>query len=714
MAIAFMVQDRQKHETASDLRAIALTDKPEALVQALVKVHAIARLPRRWDADLERQMSHPSLKRRIQDIRAAAGTPPAALGAAAVLESADGAMRVIFDDESLEWSEGASASHRLRYDRLSELRIAAAQTGKTSVVACDRTGHRLEMPVRVEDVPRLQALLDIIDARVGVGVGAPATSMQPVLLRAATFAVCIVSMNAGLLAVAMVLGVALWRPDVPLIAAAGFAAIAGAVLAWRDPAAGFDFVPSGYGVTFAAVMLVGGALLVWLAYGRRREEVPPRAWKLVAVLAAASLAAWLLPIMGRGTDALGVHQVAREWPSTVVFPVALAGAIVWSARKALRVVAATAIVAAVIAAGVGSQAFLDRFGADLFLLPAGAEVKIRTLDRPRREISVPFGLSDLRVSPDGRSIAAATWGQHNRTRIHIGRAGETLTPFDAEGALFIDDDRALVWNVDGTRTDLREVFVSEPEREGWRLQVNGLTASTLSLDAKSKRWRLTSQAGVTVVETRDGVVGTDHVNDYEWSVPAGRASILMPIAVSGDRALLLEPRPDLAAPLTDPLGTLVFVLANAPRWRSTLWALGPDGSSDLGTSRLEVECHPLSVDGHGACQIFDGSRTRFFTMDASTRGITAMASLPGRFFGGKDSQGGWTTGWYQSNLIAVRLEPAAAVRVVGPNDARPQLLALSERAVAAVWHQVAPTSGIRVEPIQEATGTSVIRIYPIE
>src|SRR5262249_60219640 len=46
IALGILAQDRQKHETASDLRAVALTGNPEALVRALVKVHAIARVPR--------------------------------------------------------------------------------------------------------------------------------------------------------------------------------------------------------------------------------------------------------------------------------------------------------------------------------------------------------------------------------------------------------------------------------------------------------------------------------------------------------------------------------------------------------------------------------------------------------------------------------------------------------------------------------------------
>src|SRR4029453_474684 len=128
---------------------------------------------------------------RPRDLRAPAAPPPAVLGDRAVFESADDAIRVIFGDESLEWIEGVSASHWLRYDRLSELRIAATRTGETSLVACDRTGHRLQMSLRVADVPRLQAVLDIIDAR--VGAGAPAIAVQPALLRALTLTVCIVS-----------------------------------------------------------------------------------------------------------------------------------------------------------------------------------------------------------------------------------------------------------------------------------------------------------------------------------------------------------------------------------------------------------------------------------------------------------------------------------------------------------------------------------------
>ena len=306
VVIAWLVQGRQKHETASDLRAVALTGNPEALVRALVKLHAIARVPRRWDADLERHMSHPSLKQRIQDIRAAAGMPPAALGDAAVFESSDGAAFVVFLDESLELIEGASASYRLRYDRLIELRIAATRTGETSLLAADRSGRRWQLPLRVDDVPRIQAVLDIVDTR--VVTSPPAADVRPMLIRAATFVVLIVSLNAGLFAVAMVLAMTLLRQEAPLVGAAGLAAMAGAVLTWRDPVPAFGALPDEFEAIFAAILLVGGVLLAWLAYARRRDEVPPPVWKLVNVVAVAALASWILPLMGSSGIDVG-------WPS---------------------------------------------------------------------------------------------------------------------------------------------------------------------------------------------------------------------------------------------------------------------------------------------------------------------------------------------------------------------------------------------------------------
>lgn len=257
-------------------------------------------------------------------------------------------------------------------------------------------------------------------------------------------------MNAGLLGVALVLALALTRPQAPLLGGAGLAAMAGAVLTWRDPGPMYGLIPDGFTAAFTAVLLIGGALLVWLAYARRRDEVPPRAWRLVGVVAAAALMSWVLPIMGSEFDAIRLHQAARGWPSTVVLPLALAGAMLWSARKALRVASAVAVVASLAAGAVGSQA----------------------------------------------------------------------------------------------------------------------------------------------------------------------------------------------------------------------------------------------------------------------GGMTPVASLPGRFFG-DEPQGSWSAGWHQSGPVAVRLDPVDAIRIAGPDGAHAHLLSASDRAAAGVWYQAAPTAAMRVEPMDQATGTSTIRIYPI-
>lgn len=75
MFIALMMRGRhrQRNETASDLRAVALTGNPDALISALTALHTIGLVPRRWEARQERWATHPSLERRIHDIRVASG-----------------------------------------------------------------------------------------------------------------------------------------------------------------------------------------------------------------------------------------------------------------------------------------------------------------------------------------------------------------------------------------------------------------------------------------------------------------------------------------------------------------------------------------------------------------------------------------------------------------------------------------------------------------
>src|SRR5262245_14085352 len=98
---AIRARSRQKNETASDLRAVALTGDPDALASALVKLHAMARVPRRWDAKIVRHATHPSLARRIQAIRAAAGRSAPALERPEAFVSGETIVR--FEADCLRW-----------------------------------------------------------------------------------------------------------------------------------------------------------------------------------------------------------------------------------------------------------------------------------------------------------------------------------------------------------------------------------------------------------------------------------------------------------------------------------------------------------------------------------------------------------------------------------------------------------------------------------
>jgi Zn-dependent protease with chaperone function len=57
-------------------RAVAVTGEGEPLISALTKLYTLARMPRRIERRQEQAGTHPSLSRRIRDIRAAAGTAP--------------------------------------------------------------------------------------------------------------------------------------------------------------------------------------------------------------------------------------------------------------------------------------------------------------------------------------------------------------------------------------------------------------------------------------------------------------------------------------------------------------------------------------------------------------------------------------------------------------------------------------------------------------
>jgi heat shock protein HtpX len=168
-AMAAVTRRRRQNETASDLRAVALSGQPDALIRALVKLHAIARVPRRWESAFERRATHPSLARRLQAIRAAAGMTPPAVDPLTIGVAGRGPA-VAFRRDSLWWSEPDGEMATVRYDALRELHVVLRASG-AALVAVDVADRRRVIRVPDADLQRLQAALDQVDARLAPAGG---------------------------------------------------------------------------------------------------------------------------------------------------------------------------------------------------------------------------------------------------------------------------------------------------------------------------------------------------------------------------------------------------------------------------------------------------------------------------------------------------------------------------------------------------------------
>jgi heat shock protein HtpX len=165
VALAIRARHRQQNETASDLRAVALTGDAEALASALTRLHAIARVPRRWDQQREQQASHPSLARRIRDIRAHAGKPETAIEAPVTFQDANGSVAATFEAARVSWQLAPGITQMLDYDALVELRLDVPASGAPSLIAVDRRKQRWQMTPKAGELAALQAVLDRVDGR---------------------------------------------------------------------------------------------------------------------------------------------------------------------------------------------------------------------------------------------------------------------------------------------------------------------------------------------------------------------------------------------------------------------------------------------------------------------------------------------------------------------------------------------------------------------
>src|SRR5262249_14240424 len=177
------------------------------------------------------------------------------------------------------------------------------------------------------------------------------------------------------------------------------------------------------------------------------------------------------------------------------------------------------------------------------------------------------------------------------------------------------------------------------------------------------------------IASATGLVGQDTVANLGWKRPEPEDVRVALVSASSSEVLALE-----STIKPGRFGT-------RRRAVSVLWSISDHGSSSWATTRLELQCGPLSTRGELAlCLAFDGGTTRFFEVNPVTRRLRALVSVKGRFFrSGDEGNFGWIAG--SSTLGSVLLRPAgrAAVGVDARDGSHADGLAITDRMVGAVF-----------------------------
>jgi len=668
---------RQRNETASDLRAVELTGNPEALISGLTALHTIGRVPRRWDSRREQTATHPSLARRLRDIRAASGLPVPSPEKVRSFAAVTGGAHVTFDQAHLAWKEADAAPHLLNYDALSELRLHASPTGDISLVAVERQGRRWQMTPRPEDRADLQALLDQVDGRLTHGT--PARSFSTLVTRMVAGLAVLLSVLIAQFAVAFVALLAVLSAAPAFLNAAAFAAfVAGAVLL-RDSGN-----PASLGTPAAVMLFVLGCVM--LAVGRARRGQTSRFATLFAVVLAACAVLSVGAIALGGLDPIRLHQGARGLPEATVFLVGLAGACWTWRRKALRYASLTAALAGAATTMLSTSVFLDAAGRDPFLVSAPALETARSRPVPIAELDVPFEIGSLLVSPHGELVAAAREDDEDLPRrgapmFYAGRPTAQLWPIEALDFVFVDDRRAMALaSVEGG-LEVREILFDAKPRIQSREVLAGLRTGELRYRPADDRWIVLGRNNESQFVRAEGTPGVTGARTSSWGTLSTSGGWVEAVGTTDSAALVVEQRyrPGALSRLArfgiwPGLGRGYYTEIHINR-------IGNGSRMEVGRSLLETGCETLETEAL-LCAAYDGTRTRIVTIDPQTSAVQPVATVDGRFWTTQVTSRGWIVGWGDSTPIAIRLSTHEALRPPSNADEFVTTVGVSDSAFA--------------------------------
>lgn len=661
MLVAFRPQ---QEELESDLRAAELCGDPEAVELALVKLHAVALLPRRMSPEETRYQTHPSLARRIQALRRLAdgatsdeeasgegresATAAADRDDAVVIRGRRPGTAILLGDERITWLEGvpdggphdpeelrsaADSARSMAYRRLSDLRLDPGGFGRSPALVAREAGRRpRRTAVLPADAAALEAALDRVDPR--LGEGAPASRTMARALAAVALLAALVS---PLVASAVLLAlIALIRPRPAPLAAAGAGGLAAAL--WSARATGpwslLALPPEADWLPTLGLALAAGLLLA-LGVRRARHETGRRTgspWPLAVSLGLLSVPVWVPAILSGtvgGIDPFGLHDGVRSLPATIVFPAGTAAALLVAGGLRERIAALAPAAVALLALALGSSAFRLHFLDDPLMTVGRPERPRRLEPRSVREVPVDRAYA-LRLSPSGRTAAieVSAPGERASWTLRSVDSAESPTPSARVKALDVAlprDDQALALRpaaTDGGRPGLSSFPVGSSGGAGWTLELPALDRPELA--ASGDGWRVwgvdpEEPTGATfrLLEGRlDGRIESrleliferrEHgPPSYPVWTPLGDGAAL---AVTHD---WVDRGPD----------SIPSAFGGFGRPRRTLWRVRSDGVELLAASRLPLGCLPVAE--RAVCAAGDGEWTHLW----SVRAVGPLRPLP--------------------------------------------------------------------------------------
>jgi Zn-dependent protease with chaperone function len=663
VAMTLKAARNRGHEAESDRRAIELCSDPDALVSALTKLHALNRISRRWDAAYESLSTHPSLAHRVRAIHAASGNR-GEIVAEALFRASDGSDRAVFFDSSrVHFLEGLprdgeallarSAKRRsYRYEDVHELRVQANH----ELVLKSGGGETARMAVRVEDVRAVEEVLDRVDGLLGE---TPRAAEAP--------AARLWSLVVGLLGlipspswvVVALAGAAFARPSFFTFLALGASGLASAAWLpepwWRSVS-----------LALAAVAALLAAVRKRSLPRGRREALPalvvPLSLVLLSIVSAVSGLFSTLP-------AMHASLWARESPSAFAGLVALGAVLLSLPRVASRLAGVVALAAAFALVVLGSSAFRERFGGDLFA-SSGDPIPVKeAFLTPIREVRIPGHVARIALSPRGERFAAALVSLENEEDLAylVESTPGRLEPMRALALEYLDEDRILFVDRSNGRAFLKVASVSELE-SAFVLHPLPLLAG-IRLESDGSTWWVSGYDPVqgSQVLVRGGFDSAPAEELRFWSED-GRT----PLAVSGDAALLAG---------YDVGALLPFVpMLSMPRFAMELEIQTNRGPSSVGASLMMPYCFASSLAEPGFyCSVVNGQETGLFFLASGSSSFETLGFIAGGFHANESAPDGF--------LLLNRFDGPAHLfersrKVAWRLDTRAQSLVLRNRVLA--------------------------------